>query len=136
MDLAHIRGAGCDESGIDLVVLGSLRVEFGIGPDLGRLEHHDHKPLVPQFGDDRLFVTAARLDADAFDAVLSQPRHQNLVTFRRVLHLQLLAVALDRHIELPFSGIDPGTDRGMLGHLRRSLPCYANLEFVQPFGSR
>jgi hypothetical protein len=31
-------------------------VEFGIGPDLGWLEHHDHKPLAPQFGDDRLFV--------------------------------------------------------------------------------
>ena len=119
MDLPHRRGAGCDQSRIDLVVLGPLHVELGIGPHLRRLKHHDHKPLAPQFGDDRLFVTATRLDADAFDAMLSQPRQQHLVTLRRVVHLQLLAAALDRHVELPFAGIDPGTDRGMLGHLRR-----------------
>jgi hypothetical protein len=79
--------ARCDESGIDLVVLGPLRVEFGIGPDLGRLEHHDHKPLAPQFGDDRLFVTATRFDPDTFDAMPSQPCQQHRVAFRCVLHL-------------------------------------------------
>jgi hypothetical protein len=125
-----------NKSGIDLIVLGPLQVEFGVGADLSRLEHHDHKPLAPQFGYDRLFVPAACLDADAFNALLSQPRQQRLVTFRRVLHLQLLAAAVDCHIKLPFAGIDPGTGRAMLGHLRRSLPCDANLKFVQPFGSR
>jgi len=45
------------------------------------------------------------------------------MAFRRVLDLQLLAAALDRYIELRFAGIDPGTDRDMLCHLRRSLPC-------------
>ena len=111
-------------------------MEFGVAPDLGRLEHNDHKPLAPQLGDDRLFVTPARFDPDAFDAMPSQPRQQHGVTFRRVLHLQLLAVAFDRYIELPLTGINPGTNCGTLGHLRRSLPCDANLEFVQPFGSR
>jgi hypothetical protein len=46
-------------------------VEFGRGPDLGWLEHHDHKPLAPQFGDDRLFVTATRFDPDT---LVSFPR--------------------------------------------------------------
>ena len=137
MDLAHRRSAGCDERGIDLVVLGSLQVECGIGPDLCRLEYHNHKPLAAQLGDDRLFVTAAGFDPHAFDAVLSQPRQQNLVTFRRVVYLQLLlAAAVERYVELPLTGINPGTNYGTLGHLRRSLPCDANLEFVQPFGSR
>src|SRR5216683_1239674 len=70
MDLTNSRGAVRNESGIDLVVLGTLRVEFGVGPDLGRLEHHDYKPLASQFGDDGLFVTPARFDPDAFDAML------------------------------------------------------------------
>ncbi|WP_284276057.1 hypothetical protein, partial [Bradyrhizobium iriomotense] len=37
-------------------------------------------------------------------------------------------------IELPFAGIDPDTDRGTLRHLRRSLPCDANLEFTTSYG--
>ena len=83
-----------------------------------------------------LLDSSTRFDADPLDPMLPQPRQQHGVTSRRVLHLQLLAAALDRYIELSFAGIDPGTDRGMLGHLRRSLPCYANLKFVQPSGSR
>ena len=78
----HRRGAGCDQSGIDLVVLGPLQVEFGIGPHLRRLEHHHHEPLAPQLDDDRLLIAAARLDPDALDPVPPQPRQQNLVTLR------------------------------------------------------
>jgi hypothetical protein len=46
-------------------------VEFGISPDLGWPEHHDHKPIAPQFGDDRPFVTATRFDPDT---LVSFPR--------------------------------------------------------------
>jgi len=43
-------------------------------------------------------------------------RQQNLVAFRRVLHLQLLLAAVERHVELPLTGINPGTDCDRLGH--------------------
>src|SRR3954469_24818566 len=38
MDLPHRCGADCDKSGIDLIVLGPLQVELGIGSALTGLE--------------------------------------------------------------------------------------------------
>ena len=67
VDLLDRGGAGGDQRGIDLVVLGPLQVELGIGAHLRRLKHHDNEPLAPQLGDDRLLIAAARLDPDALD---------------------------------------------------------------------
>jgi hypothetical protein len=83
------------------------------------LEHHHDNPLAPQFGDNGLLIAATRLNPDAFDPMASQPIQQHLVTLKRIVDLQLLRAAVERHIELPFAGIDPGTDRGTLGHLHR-----------------
>jgi hypothetical protein len=34
-----------------------------------------------------------------------------------------------------FAGIDPGANCAMFAHLLSTLPCNANLKFVQPYGS-
>jgi hypothetical protein len=66
-------GAGRDQSRIDLVVLGPLQAELGIGAHLRRLKHHNDKSLAPQLDNNGLLVTATRLNADAFDAMPPQP---------------------------------------------------------------
>src|SRR5260370_22551544 len=48
-----------------------------------------------------------------------KPIQQRLVTLRGVVDLQLLRAAIERDVELPIAGIDPGADRGTLSHLRR-----------------
>ena len=113
-----------DQRRIDLVVLGPLQVKLGISAHLRRLKHDHDKSLAPQLANDRLFVAATCLDADAFDAMPPKPIQQHLVTLRRIVDLQRLGTAVQRDIELPFAGIDPGADRGTFGHLRRpSLVC-------------
>ena len=119
VDLLDRGGAGGDQRRIDLVVLGQLQVELGIGAHLCRLKHHHNEPIAPQLDDNRQFIAATCLDPNALDLVAPQPLQQRLVTFRRVLDLQLRAVAIERHVELPFAGIDPGADCDTLGHLRR-----------------
>jgi len=111
--------AGRDQSRIDLVVLGPLPLEPGIGPHLRRLEHHHDKSFAPQLGNNGLLIAATRLDADTLHPMPPKPVRQHLVTLGRVVDLQLLRTAVDRHVELAFAGIDPGTDHGTLGHLRR-----------------
>jgi hypothetical protein len=71
VDLPDRGGAGRDQSSIDLVVLGSLKVELGIGAHLRRLEHHHDNPLASQFGDNGLLIAATRLNPDAFDPMAS-----------------------------------------------------------------
>ncbi|MEY9619936.1 hypothetical protein ABH982_003393 [Bradyrhizobium ottawaense] len=119
MDLLDRGGAGRNQCGIHFVVLGPLQMERGIGADLDRLKHDDDKPLASQFGDRRLLVTTACLDPNPLDLVALQPLHQLLVAFRRVLDLQLLRTAIERHVELIFAGIDSSTDRVTFGHLPR-----------------
>jgi len=86
---------------------------------LRRLKHDHDKSLAPQLGDNSLFVAATRLDADAFDAMPPKPIQQHFVILSRIVDLQLLRAAIERDVELPLAGIDPGTDCGTLGHLRR-----------------
>jgi hypothetical protein len=112
-------GAGRDQSGIDLVVLGPLQVELGISAHLRRLKNDHDKSPAPELGDNGLLVAATRLDPDAFDAMPPQPNQQRLVTLRGVVDLQLLRAAIERDVELAFAGIDSSADRGTLGHLRR-----------------
>src|SRR5258708_36251270 len=119
VDLLARSSAGRDQGGIDLVVLGPLQVELGIGANLRGLKHHHDKSLAPQLGNNGLLIAAARLDADTLDTMPPKPVRQHLVTLRRVVDLQLLRAAVEGYVELPFAGIDPGADRGTLGHLRR-----------------
>ena len=70
MDLSGGRCASCDQGSVDLVVLGSLQVKHGIGSHLRRLEYDDHKTIAAKLPDDVLLIAAARLDADALDAML------------------------------------------------------------------
>ena len=89
VDLLDRGGAGGDQRRIDLVVLGPLQVELGIGAHLCRLKHHHNEPLAPQLGDDWKLIAATRLDPDALDLVAPQPLQQHLVALSRVLDLQL-----------------------------------------------
>ena len=119
MDLLDRGGAGRDQGRIDLVVLGPLQLELRIGAHLCRLKHHHDKSLAPQLGDNDLLIAATRLNPDTLDPMASQPVQQRLVSFRRVVDLQLRRAAVERDVELPFAGVNPGTDCGTLSHLRR-----------------
>ena len=119
MDLLSLRRAGGNQRGIDLVVLGPLQLIFGIGPYLGGLKHDDHEAVAAKRGHDGLFVATTRLDADAFDAALAQPRHQLSMSFTIIVDLQPIGALIESHIEFTFAGIDTGTDHGMSAHLRR-----------------
>src|SRR5262249_8003354 len=88
-------------------------------PHLDGLEHDHHQAVATQFADDLLLVAAAGLDADAFDPMPPQPFHQRLVSGDPVVDLQSFGALLERDIEFALAGIDPGTDRGTLAHLRR-----------------
>src|SRR5258708_5542276 len=124
VDIPDRSRAGRDQSRIDLVFLGPLPLEPGVGSHLRRLEHHHDKSFAPQLGDNGLLIAATRLDADTLNPMPPKPIRQHLVTLNRVVDLQQLRTAIDRHVELPFAGIDPGTDHGTLGHLRRPFLVY------------
>jgi len=119
VDFLGRRRAGCDQARVDLVVLGPLQHELGIGPHLRGLEHDDHEAIAAQPCNNGLLVAAARLDADPFDAVALQPGRQRSVAIRSVIDLQLRRTFIERGIELAFAGIDAGADHAMLTHLRR-----------------
>ena len=89
VNLLGRRRAGRDQGGIDLVVLGLLQEEPGIGPHLRGLKHDHHKAVAAQMRDDLLLVAATRLDADPFDLALPQPGGQRRVAIRAVVDLQL-----------------------------------------------
>src|SRR5260221_4915810 len=134
MDLPGGCRAGCDQGGVDLVVLCQLQVKPGIGPHLRGLEHDDHDPVAAQLRHHGLFVAAACLDADPHGAVLPQPFRPLPVAIRGIVDLQPFAATVERHIEFAFAGIDAGADYARLAHLPRTLPCDANLVFLQPYG--
>src|SRR6202030_2398260 len=83
------------------------------------LKHDDHEAVAAKRGHDGLFVATTRLDADAFDAALAQPRHQLSMSFTIIVDLQPIGALIESHIEFTFAGIDTGTDHGMSAHLRR-----------------
>src|SRR6266545_2721650 len=119
VDFLDRRRASCDQGRVDLVVLGPLQDELGIGPHLRGLEHNDHEAIAAQLRHHGLLIAAARLNADPFDALAPQPGRQTPVAVRSVVDLQLLRTLIERRIELAFAGIDAGADHVMLAHLRR-----------------
>jgi hypothetical protein len=119
MNLSDRGGTGRDQRRIDLVILGALQVELGIGAHLRRLKHHHDKSTAPQFSYNRLLVAAAGLDADTLYPMPPKPVRQHLETLGHIVDLQPLRAAVERDVELVFAGIDPGADYATLGHLRR-----------------
>jgi len=61
-----------------------------------------------------LLIAATRLDPDAIDAMLPQPTTAPCNP-QGYCRLQPPELPIERDIELPFAGIDPGADRGTLG---------------------
>lgn len=112
-------GAERDQRCIDLVVLRRLQMKFGIGSHLRGLKHDDHEAVTTQLDNDLLLVSAARLDADPFDATPPQPGRQATMAVSGVIHLQVDFALGQSNIKFAFAGVDPGTDRGSLAHLRR-----------------
>jgi hypothetical protein len=135
MDLLRSSGTVCDQPRVDLVVLGSLQVEHGVGPHLRRLEYDDDETILPKLAHNRLLVTPARLDTNPTDLVLAQPDRELAVPLSGIWHLQLLRTTLKRYIKLVFAGINAGADYASFAHLLLTLPCDANLKFGQPYGS-
>ena len=119
MDLLDRGGAGRNQRRVDPVVLGPLQEERRIGAHLGRLKHDDHKPLASKCGNHCLLITATCLDPNPLHLVELQPFQQLDMTFRCVIDLDPLGTAAERHVELAFASIDPGTDHDTLGHLPR-----------------
>ena len=119
MDLFGRCGAGCDQAGIDLVVLRPLQEKLGIGPHLRGLQHYDDKTIAAKMGDDLLLVATACLDADPIDPLLPQPGRQRHVAIRGVVDLHFLDAFRERHIELVLTSVDTGAGYAMLAHLPR-----------------
>src|SRR6266550_241774 len=108
-----------NQIGIDPVVLGPLKTESGIGPDLKRLEENDGKSLLPQISHHTALIPATGFDPDAIDVVPFQPCRELAPTVRCIVDLKPGFTSGQRHIELGFAGIDAGGIDVILTHLRR-----------------
>jgi len=75
-------------------------VEFGIGPDLRRLEHHDHEPLAAAARRPGCSITAARLDPDRLTRLPFAAMPSNTAWPSDVSPPATAAAALDRYVEL------------------------------------
>ena len=99
------RRAGGDQPRIDFVVLSALPAKFCEGTHLRRLEHDDLEAVAAQRQDHVALVTAARLDADAFDAVSAQPRREPVMSVGGIIDGEFLAAGGDGDIEPALAGI-------------------------------
>src|SRR5207237_5610443 len=80
------------------------------------------------------FIPATGFDPDPLNPMPAQPGQKLRVSCFVIGDLQNIATATQRHIKFVLAGVDPGRSRDMLPHLRLSLPCDANLAFLQPSG--
>src|SRR5213592_101732 len=112
------RAAG-DQDRIDVVVLGMLQHELGVGAHLHRLEDNDNKAVRPQERNHRLLITPTCFDPNALDLALPQPGRQAPIARGAIVDLQLIRAFVDRHVQLVLAGIDPGAHGVMLAHLLR-----------------
>src|SRR5207248_2620904 len=112
------RAAG-DQDRIDVVVLGMLQHELGVGAHLHRLEDNDNKAVRPQERNHRLLITPTCFDPNALDLALPQPGRQAPIARGAIVDLQLIRAFVDRHVQLVLAGIDPGAHGAILAHLRR-----------------
>ena len=137
--LARLRleevGAGRDHGRVDAVALGPTEVQPGKGADLRRLEHQDGEALVLQVPGDAALVAAGGLDADAADTGLRQVGGELSPAGLGVVDLEEVLLSVHGDVERVLAGVDPGGRRGILEHLRLTLPCEPNLMFEQPSGS-
>src|SRR5579862_2601749 len=133
-DLLAVRRTQGNQAGIDPVVLGPLQMKLRIGANLQRLKDDDDMAATAKPRHDIALISSACFDTNAFDPVPSQPVAKLPITSLVIGNLQNRLATAQRHVELVLAGIDPGRLRAMLGHLRLSLPCDANLAFLQPFG--
>src|SRR5947209_7012803 len=107
------------EDRIDVVVLGMLQHELGVGAHLHRLEDNDSKAVRPQERNHRLLITPTCFDPNALDLALAQPGRQAPIARGAIVDLQLIRAFVDRHVQLVLAGIDPGAHGAILAHLLR-----------------
>src|SRR5207247_2955561 len=104
---------------IDVVVLGMLQHELGVGAHLHRLEDNDNKAVRPQERNHRLFITPTCCDPNALDLALPQPGRQAPIARGAIVDLQLIRAFVDRYVQLVLACIDPGAHGAILAHLLR-----------------
>ena len=110
-------------------------MEAGKGFDLDRLQDERNQSCLPQMPDHAAFIAAGCLDADAGDTGLAQLGDKTPPAGRIVLNLSAAGTPMNGDVEFGLGRIDSGRRCVSLAHLRRPLPCEANLEFRQPSGS-
>jgi hypothetical protein len=124
--LLHCSRAGCNQDGIERIVLGAPQMHPRVGAHLDRLQDQDCKAGRPQMTDHAALIAARRLDPHTLDPNLGKVRTQPLPTLQCVLNAPMPGLTVNRNIELVLGRIDAGHHRAMLLHLRRPLPCEAN----------
>ena len=67
--------------------------------------------------------------------MLGQEGHEIAMASARVVDLQRLAAGAQSDVEFGLAGVDPGCDRAIVRHLRRSCLVFELWLFRQPSGS-